>query len=177
MHGRTLFLSGKQQRAHASVLYRQMDLTTSPNGQFALKTALNIVRTPSTKFNLANIIWFPGHVPNMSCCTLRAIHERLPTTARLKQFQIVASDTCTLCDTGTETINHLFFACPYSSYIWTLCKMKLRIISTPQNLVEEAASIKMKFQSKGKCYYLTRLVLCGAIWHIWRERNRKIFQQ
>ena len=65
----------------------------------------------------------------------------------------------------------------YSSYIWTLCKLKLGIISPVQNLNEEAASIKLKFKNKDKCYYLARLVLCGAVWHIWHERNRRIFQQ
>ena len=150
--------------------------TASPHGLFTLTSAWNIERSPAPIFNLAEVIWYSWYNPKMSCCTLRAIHDRLPTTARLKHFQIVDNDACVLCDTGNETINHLYFVCPYSSYIWTICKLKLGMNSLATTLCEKASNIKLKFKKRNKCYFLSRLVLCGAVWHLWQERNRRIFQ-
>ena len=96
---------------------------------------------------------FPGHNPKISCCTLRAIYNRLPTTTRLKQFQIIAMDTSVLCDIEAETNAHLYFSCPYSSYIWTLCRLKLGLNSLAKTLHEEASSIKLNFKKRNKCYF------------------------
>ena len=60
--------------------------TASPHGLFTLTLAWNIVRSPDPIFNLAEVIWFAGNNPKISYCTLGAIHDRLHTTARLKQF-------------------------------------------------------------------------------------------
>ena len=112
--------------------------------------------SPRPKFELAGVIWFPGHIPKMSCCTLRAIHDRLPTTARLKQFHIVQTDTCVLCNKETETISHLYFSCSYASYVWTLCKLKMGMNTPARTLEDEATYIKLKFKKKNKCYLLSR---------------------
>jgi len=44
-------------------------------------------------------------------------------------------------------------------------------------LVDEARNIQMVFGNKNKLYMLSRLVLAGYTWHIWKERNERIFQK
>ena len=62
-----------------------------------------------------------------------------------------------------ETIQHLIFFCSYSSYIWTLCKLKLKLPPQHDTLQQEAAAIKGKFSMKTKTYILLRLVLPVAV--------------
>ena len=38
---------------------------------------------------------------------------------------VVNANTCTLCENGAESIDHMFFTCSFSSYVWSLCKLKL----------------------------------------------------
>ena len=113
----------------------------------------------------------------MSTCILRALLDKLLTRDRLKRYGIVEQDFCVLCNSETETTHHLFFSCPYSSYIWSLCKLKLKLPPHHISLHAEAEEIKKSFSAKTKTYILSRLVLTVAVWHIWQERNRKIFQQ
>jgi len=37
--------------------------------------------------------------------------------------------------------------------------------------------IKATFKRRNKCFVLARLEMCEAVWHLWQERNRRIFQQ
>ena len=111
----------------------------------------------------------------MSICLIRAIHNKLLTRDKLLSIGIVDSDTCPLCLFGQESRNHLFFASPYSAYIWSLCKLKLGLDATIGSFLEECSLIRQRFTGKYKSTMLPRLVLRGAIWHIWRERNERFF--
>ena len=82
-------------------------------------------------------------------------------TARLKHFNVVPYDTCVLCNSETETTSHLYFSCPYTSYTWILCKLKLGKNSPSKTLSEEAASIKLIF------------VWIGSMWSCMASMARK----
>ena len=73
-------------------------------GSFTLNSAWNIVRTSCPIFDLADVVWFYCHSPKISYCTLGALHDRLLTTTRLKNFPIVDNDICVLCQDDIETI-------------------------------------------------------------------------
>jgi len=83
---------------------------------------------------------------------------------------------CVLCSSGQENIQHLFFQCPYSAYIWTLCRLKLGIPCSIETLQDEANLIQEKFKKKYKSSILAKLTLAAAVWHIWKERNQRNFQ-
>ena len=99
----------KSYRAHVSDNLLQMALDGKSKWPLYTEISMGYCQSSSPKFILAETVWFPGHVPKLACCILRALHDRLPTTARLRQFHIVDKDTCTLCDTGVETNSHFFF--------------------------------------------------------------------
>jgi len=86
-------------------------------------------------------------------------------------------NTCVLCGEDPETVQHLFFSFPYSTYIWSLCKLNLGMDRTVTSLQDEALNIKEKFSKKKRCYALARLVIGGAVWHLWKGRNSRIYQQ
>ena len=70
----------------------------------------------------------------------------------------------------SETIEHLFFRCDFSVYIWTLCKLKLGLSPVINSLLEEVTLFKTIYAHK-KLSALGKLVLVVAIWHIWKEQN------
>ena len=88
-------------------------------------------------FPFSDVIWFPSHSPKMSVCLLRAIHSKLLTRDFLKSINIPDIDICILCNASQETIQHLYFQCPYSSYIWSLCKLKLGLARYPIGTLQD----------------------------------------
>ncbi|XP_020259485.1 uncharacterized protein LOC109835933 [Asparagus officinalis] len=146
------------------------------DGDFSFSSAWNQVRTSYDKFELYNVVWFPNSNPRMSCCMLRSLCNRLATRDRLFKFGITSIEVCALCNSYKETRDHLFFQCQYSAYIWKLCKLKLQMkITDVKDLKTEALEIQQKFKKKDNTYILARLALNATVWHIWQERNKRIF--
>lgn len=81
-----------------------------------------------------------------------------------------------LCMQATETIDNLYFQCPYSAYLWELSRLKLGLTTATGSLIEEATLISNKFKQKCNTTTLAKVVFSAVIWHIWREKNARIFQ-
>ena len=144
----------------------------SSAGKFSFASAWNLVGDYSPPFELAPVVWFPPLSPKMSPCLLRALHNKLLTSARLKHFGSTEHNTCVLCESSPESIQYLFFSYSCSSLIWSLCKQKLKLPSHHDILQQEATTIKDNFSKKTRTYVLSRLVLAAAVQHLWQQRNR-----
>ena len=112
----------------------------------------------------------------MSCCLLMALNDRLLTRSRLLKFGIINSDLCVLCNTNSKTVEHLFFSCEYSTYIWAQCKFKLGLQPNVHNLQKEANSFRTIYAQNKRSSALWKLVLAAAVWYLWKERNRRVFK-
>jgi len=113
----------------------------------------------------------------MSVCLHRALHSKLLTRDFLKSLNIANTDTCILCNASKETIQHPYFQCPYSPYIWSLCRLKLGLAESPIGTLQDGAKlIKSSLKAKARTSVLAKLVLAAAVWHIWREENQRVFQ-
>jgi len=112
----------------------------------------------------------------MAICLLRALQGKLLTRVFLTSLGIADNNICVLCNSADETIEHLFFECPFSAYLWSLCRLKLKISEPIGTLQDEALLIQTRFKSKRKITILTKLSLSAVVWHIWKERNLRVFQ-
>ena len=58
------------------------------------------------------------------------------------------------------------------------CKLNLGFAHSPMgNLLQEAEAIKERFKANDKTFKLARLAFNATVWHIWQERNRRVFHQ
>lgn len=145
---------------------------------FSYASAWEVLRTSHERYHFHNLLWHQNHCPKWSCCLYKSLIGKLPTRDRLCAFGITQERICVLCNQGDESHSHLFFNCPFSRYIWNRCMLKLGLDGNSiGTLVDEARNIQMVFGNKNKLYMLSRLVLAGSTWHIWKERNERIFQK
>jgi len=73
-----------------------------------------------------------------------------------------------------ETDN-LFFVCLFSTYLWSLCKLKLGFLGAQiGTLQDEISTLQTTFRKKRKSTILAKLVLATTFWHIWKERNARV---
>ncbi|KAK4722179.1 hypothetical protein R3W88_012412 [Solanum pinnatisectum] len=90
---------------------------------------------------------------------------------------VLTSLLCPLWEKENETIEHLFFERDVSAYVW---KMLLQWLNINRNLMQWNDELKWaekwaKGRKPRECVY--KMMLVGAVYHIWRERNMRIFQQ
>ncbi|XP_020254117.1 uncharacterized protein LOC109831192 [Asparagus officinalis] len=122
-------------------------------------------------------VWGGLNVPKHSFISWLAIQNRLLTQDRLLKRGIISSNQCCLC-TGqiSESRDHLFFECTFSSYIWNSIMdwMNFKKKSCNWNQVWNWFS---SMRGKSLQVKLRRLVLTTTIYCIWRERNARLFTQ
>ncbi|KAH0642091.1 hypothetical protein KY289_033065 [Solanum tuberosum] len=105
-----------------------------------------------------------------------ALNKRLLTKDRLAKWGGTSTFTCPLCQMEDEIIDHLFFACMYTAGIWNKLLAWQGIQCTEGEWHEEiqrATENMKRNNNKAKVY---RMVLAGTIYHVWIERNNRIFQ-
>jgi hypothetical protein len=85
-------------------------------------------------------------------------------------------DICMLCDQEKETATHLILDCAYARVVWHLLAQWTRTDSL--NIQ------RLQFATPGECWCsksnsLSKdelIVAIYAVWHIWKERCRRVFQ-
>ncbi|KAK4706643.1 hypothetical protein R3W88_033797 [Solanum pinnatisectum] len=96
-----------------------------------------------------------------------AILERILTMDRLLQWGAIDSARCPLCDQANESHNHLFFERSYSGKVWSN-------VGTWQEEKHWATTYATGQNIRSEVY---QMCLAGAVYHIWIERNARVFTQ
>ncbi|GAV80864.1 hypothetical protein CFOL_v3_24324 [Cephalotus follicularis] len=86
------------------------------------------------------------------------------------------TDACVFNCGDKKNVAHLFFACPYSSYIWSRVLNLCSIYKHPLPWLEEIQWMVEHSKGKQLQHRLRKVAFGAAIYHIWLERNRKCFR-
>ncbi|XP_074318081.1 uncharacterized protein LOC141654866 [Silene latifolia] len=87
---------------------------------------------------------------------------------KLHNLNISEEDTCRICRNGTETIDHLFFACPYNRKVMVIVGDWLGLLIPFQNLMEWRLRITGSKMKRG----IINTTINACLYHIWNQRNR-----
>ena len=88
------------------------------SGKFSIKSAWEVTRVHQHQVEWHHLVWFPKAIPRHSMITWMACKDRLQTKDKLIRYGIASSNACCFCNHGQETIDHLFFASPFTQRIW-----------------------------------------------------------
>ena len=84
---------------------------------------------------------------------------------------------CTLSCMPRKHPTSVLWFCPFSAYLWSSCRLKLGLPGSPiGTLQDEASLIQSKFKEKAKSTMLAKMALAATLWHLWKERNQRVFQ-
>lgn len=124
---------------------------------------------------MGDVVWFKEHVPRFSFITWLAMLKRLPTRDRLRRWGMNTPTSCVLCSNGEESHEHLFFECSFSGGIWDYLAAKF--LPNPPSLLSAASSwiLHHNLPQNSKIITIIKLILQSAVYHIWKERNSRIF--
>ncbi|KAL7197291.1 hypothetical protein ACSBR2_019886 [Camellia fascicularis] len=149
--------------------------TLNPDGNFSIQSAWSHWRVKKDEVAWHKLLRGPCFIPRVSFIVWFALHGKLHTRDRLKSFGMIDDDKCSFCQDHTENHSHLFFNCIFSHKVWNAIKVKCNV-NWPDIFWLDIVPIVVE-ESKKKTLksVITRLALLSTIYHIWVERNKRIF--
>ncbi|GAV84593.1 zf-RVT domain-containing protein, partial [Cephalotus follicularis] len=140
-------------------------------GSFSIKDACNTINNQSREVEWWKIAWFPRSIPKHSFCVWLTFWESHRTLDKLVKWGMISSNNCSFGCGQEETIDHLFFSCPFTARVWThflgLCGYRRR----PRGWREESAWCIRRLKGDVFKTWLTKLTLAAVIYHCWQESN------
>jgi len=131
----------------------------------------------STSTNIAAAlwkrIWTMKMEPKIKTFLWSACHNALATRANLFQQHIIPDPFCALCHQQVpESLEHLFFHCPWTCPIWFDPQINIPLSSLTTNSFDSWLTKRLDLPR-----HLPGLALvANTLWQIWRMRNNSIFR-
>ncbi|GAV73258.1 zf-RVT domain-containing protein, partial [Cephalotus follicularis] len=153
---------------------RDIPITNSPDkifwgsiGQvFSTHKAWQAIRPQYAKVNWFHLVWHPNRIPKQAFCLCLSILGAHRTRNKLMPLGIVDTDECVFNCGDKENVAHLFFACPYSSYIWSRVLNLCSIYKYPLPWLEEIQWMVEHSKGKQLLHRLRKVAFGAAIYHI-----------
>ena len=125
------------------------------------------------KVHWTDTVWNRAVIPRSRFVVWLSYHERLKTKQRLKRVGVVEDNRCPLCDSQTETIEHLFFNCDFSCQCVEALKHWLGVTWSIKNMND----LHRKRRMPKTQWRLTVAIFCNLIYAIWNVRNEAVWQK
>ncbi|XP_019223812.1 PREDICTED: uncharacterized protein LOC109205556 [Nicotiana attenuata] len=144
---------------------------------YSIRAVYNQLRGDFPKEEWSRLICNNKSCPRWKFILYLAVQEKLYTKDRLCNWGLQVDPVYALCEQELESHQHIFFLCRFSAQVWekllTWIGIKRRITDWKEELKWAADHMK----GKGSKTMLYRMCITSAVYQIWLERNRRIFQQ
>uniref|UniRef100_A0A5B7BNY1 Reverse transcriptase zinc-binding domain-containing protein n=1 Tax=Davidia involucrata TaxID=16924 RepID=A0A5B7BNY1_DAVIN len=147
------------------------------DGKFTAASAWNKIRNAVPNVFWADLVWYKGHSPSYAFIMWMVCKKCIVTKDKLWEWGLVNEDTCVLCNSHGESVENIFFSCPYSATIWTELLAWASILLSPSDWDAELRWAAVFFKCKNFRCYLLKLVMSAVIYHLWEERNCRVFSK
>ncbi|KAJ6815392.1 uncharacterized protein M6B38_134385 [Iris pallida] len=150
---------------------------SSKTGEFQFRSCYNLIRRTFPLSPDYEFIWCKGLTRKMQLCVYKLLLGRLLTKDRPSSFGVPVPDPkCVLCCLEPESIKHIFFECAMAWQIWSEQGRVLGVCASEKGIGDIITVIRDS-RGRGQDWFRTaRVRLAASVWHVWRERNRRIFE-
>ena len=161
--------------AHGADVYLWRKSSGGFGPSFSSRVTWEGIQIPSPLVQWYSVVWFKEEISRCSFISWTAFLGRLPTRDRLISWGLSVSPGCALCSLADESIEHLFFHCPFAVATWSrLCG---RYLASPPASLAEVVLLCQQLLGPHASRAVTVLKLLNQviIYNLWRERNARIF--
>ncbi|KAI3880019.1 hypothetical protein MKW92_024786 [Papaver armeniacum] len=152
--------------------------TAGQGGDYTLRDTYNALRAKGTKKNWKSIVWFAHCIPRHCFIVWVALNRGLKTRFKLLSWGMDVNPVCVLCNLMIEDDMHLLFNCCYSVQVWDLLCTLLGIrFINHRDWEVQIQWVVAQFAGPKSVGTLKKLACNACIYHLWGERNRRIFTQ
>lgn len=143
--------------------------------KFMIRKAYKCLRGSHDKVVWKSITCDNNGTPKAMFIAWMALWGKLRTRDIVSKWGVTTDTMCVLCDQADETIEHIFFDYPYSKNIWHTILQWIRTDHLPMKWAEEVKWVAQKSRSKSAFAKTIKLVFVTSIYHVWLERNERVF--
>ncbi|KAK4255495.1 hypothetical protein QN277_008493 [Acacia crassicarpa] len=118
------------------------------------------------------LVWKIRVIPRVQQFIWRLLNDAVATNYALVRRRRSKDSRCPVCEKAEETIEHVFFHCPWTRCIWFGCSLGARVeVSTVSNF-------KLWWMKTSESPLLSKqdlALICWILWYTWKARNEWIF--
>nr|XP_016500436.1 PREDICTED: uncharacterized protein LOC107818881 [Nicotiana tabacum] len=145
-------------------------------GKFSIKKAYQTFMPQLQKVSWKRLVLAKGIVPRHHFILWLTMHKKLSTVDRLHKWGIQVEQECVLCNTiAVETLEHLFFGCGYSKFIWSTLLHWLGERRPIRNWEEEIEWAARRTNNSRARAGIIGFLFAASVYQIWSERNGRRF--
>ncbi|GAV93106.1 zf-RVT domain-containing protein, partial [Cephalotus follicularis] len=138
---------------------------------FSTHKAWNAIRVPSSEVPWFSLVWHPMRIPKHSFCLWLAIIGAHRTKDKLRARGSSLSPLCAFNCGEEETLEHMFFICPFSHSVWTAVLAMCNLVRPPLPWLDEIAWMTDHSHGRGFPASVRKLALAATVYNLWIERN------
>ncbi|KAK4383825.1 hypothetical protein Sango_3115600 [Sesamum angolense] len=142
-------------------------------GEFTTKVVYDIFRILGPIVGWYPLLLGPCKIPRYSFVLWLAILEKLSTMD--KPWLSHLGGVCVFCGREVETHDHLFFRCSYSRRCIRDLKATVRFSWPNRAWRVDITWATKRWKGKHIVQAAYRALLSAIVYHIWRERNQRVF--
>ncbi|XP_019264347.1 PREDICTED: uncharacterized protein LOC109241979 [Nicotiana attenuata] len=154
--------------------FSQDDITNMNN--CSVKQIYHRLRGTFEKVSWRKVVCHNGGCPRWNFVLTMTAHGRLYTKDRLQRWGVSVDQDYILCNSDKETIQHLFFECPYAKVLWSKLLEWQGIGRPVQGWDEELKWAEKWAKRRNATAELYKMVLAATIYYVWQEKNGRIFK-
>lgn len=137
----------------------------------------DLLYQPPIETKLWSNLWKVKTLPKIRHFMWQALAGALAVSERLGTRGINIDATCMMCLAQPETISHVLFHCPVAKEVWRISGFPTPPAGFARNSVFLNFHHLLETSKKSRLEEKTRLVFPWILWHLWKLRNKCVFEQ
>ncbi|XP_058776986.1 uncharacterized protein LOC131651337 [Vicia villosa] len=113
--------------------------------------------------------------PRANFVTWMLCHKKLATKDRLRRFNFITDNNCSICKFADESIAHLFFECRENQEVWGQILKWIDNAHNPLPWTEELKWLTKEANKKGWRASHLKMAFSETLYGIWYRRNNIVF--
>ena len=128
------------------------------------------------KVNWNEVVWFKQLIPKHSFILWLAVQGKLLTQDRMVNWNVTGNLVCGLCNSRSDSHEHLFFQCPFANKVWKVMGKMASNLNTNDDLMDCCNYIADKQIKNNFEWVIDKVIMAATVYFIWQERNFRLFK-
>ncbi|CAN1262893.1 Putative ribonuclease H protein At1g65750 [Linum perenne] len=121
-------------------------------------------------------IWSSPAPPKVQFFCWLVFRNRIATIDNLQRRGFAIPNRCVLCKMESESVNHIFIHCRFSSQVWSKLSSTLSMLGPLPSSFGDLVLMWKDMNCALGFSAAKKVLLHSFIWHLWLERNDRIFR-